>query len=81
MIIPVCQSFSALPEHQADWQTCFYQRTSLLKALSISGRILSQQQPSQHISGLTDRKTLAAVMVFYSIDCVPDGGSDWIQKT
>ena len=38
MIIPVCQSFGALPEHQATWRTWVSQTTPLFEALSISDR-------------------------------------------
>jgi len=43
VITPACQSFGALPEHQATWHTRFSQRTPQSKALSISGRISSQR--------------------------------------
>ena len=49
--------------HQATWHIRFNQRTPLFKLLSISGRISSQLSV---YSIFRARKTLAAVMLFYS---------------
>ena len=65
MITLVCQSFGALPEHQATWHTLVSQRTpSPFQTLYISGRISSQLPVFPALSVLTSRGTSTAVTVF-----------------
>jgi len=56
VVLSVCQSFGALPVHQATWHTRVSQRTfSRFKAFSISGRISSQLAAFPAYSVLTVR--------------------------
>jgi len=64
---PVCQSFCAFPENQATLHTRVSHLTpSMVKALSILGRMLSQSAP---FGVLTARKVSSAVMLFSSHKC------------